>query len=388
MSTNNPFTRAQREQTNVLVSIVGPSGSGKTYSGLLMARGLAGPDGRIAVIDTEKKRAKHFADKIEFDHFDLSAPFAPSRYVELIEAADANRYDVLVIDSDSHEWEGLGGVIEMAAAIEERTGKAGLHCWAKPKREHKRFVMAILQTNMHVICCSRAKEKFVQGRGKDGKTEIVSAGLVAIQEKDFIYEMTIGVMLDREHKAHMIKPCAGIEGRWKDDTPLTVEHGRLLREWANEGNEVDEEFERLLATAQGIAADVDRSFKHWFEGLGKDDREKIRPHIPQLQSAREEAERQAQLGASYVESEPKQNPFNTEDEPDVAGASTINPEALLEQYREVLTSAANGGEIDDIVAEFEPHISKLTEQYQTTAKSIEEGARGRAEWNADQGSLV
>ena len=52
------FTKAQRNDSFIKLAITGPSGSGKTYSGLKLARGLVGPSGRIAVVDTENGSAK------------------------------------------------------------------------------------------------------------------------------------------------------------------------------------------------------------------------------------------------------------------------------------------------------------------------------------------
>ena len=46
--------------------ISGPSGSGKTFSSLKLARGLVGPTGKIAFIDTENGSGKLYADLTEF----------------------------------------------------------------------------------------------------------------------------------------------------------------------------------------------------------------------------------------------------------------------------------------------------------------------------------
>ena len=47
------FVKAQRQRVFLKMAVTGPSGSGKTYGALRLAFGLAGPKGRVAVIDTE-----------------------------------------------------------------------------------------------------------------------------------------------------------------------------------------------------------------------------------------------------------------------------------------------------------------------------------------------
>ena len=82
------FRKAIREQTSILLALAGSSGSGKTFSALRIARGLVGPTGRVAMIDTEAARALHYADRFDFDHGDLKPPFSPEAYAIAIMAAE------------------------------------------------------------------------------------------------------------------------------------------------------------------------------------------------------------------------------------------------------------------------------------------------------------
>src|SRR5690606_31598618 len=111
------FKKAERKQARLRLALAGPSGSGKTYSALQMAKGLGS---KIAVIDTEHGSASLYADAAEFDVMELHAPYSPERYVEAIQAAEAAGYDVLIIDSYSHEWTGPGGCLE----INDETAKS------------------------------------------------------------------------------------------------------------------------------------------------------------------------------------------------------------------------------------------------------------------------
>ena len=60
------FTYAKRENVTVLLSLAGQSGSGKTFSALRLAKGMA-PAGKIAFIDTEARRALHYAGQFSLN---------------------------------------------------------------------------------------------------------------------------------------------------------------------------------------------------------------------------------------------------------------------------------------------------------------------------------
>ncbi len=252
--------RAVREKTYTLTSIAGPSGSGKTYSALLYARGLVGPEGKIGFIDTENKRSRFYADVAGgFDVIDLDPPFTSGRYIEAIKAFEKAGYPAIVVDSISHEWEGSGGVLEQAEAIEERTKRAGLHCWQKPKAGHKKLMNELLQTRAHLIFCCRVKEKVVQAKGRDGKTEIINEGFVVVQEKSFIYEMTVSMMLEEGTHVPLLQKCPGdLLNAFPQGSRVTTQIGTAVSQWANEGRAIDTDLEDakregLMIANQGVA---------------------------------------------------------------------------------------------------------------------------------------
>lgn len=268
--------RAVREKTYTLTSIAGPSGSGKTYSAILYARGLVGPNGKIGLIDTENKRSRFYADiGGGFDVIDLDPPFTSARYVEAIKAFEDAGYQAIIIDSISHEWEGTGGVLEQAEQIEQATKRAGLHCWAKPKAGHKKMMNAFLQTSAHLIFCCRVKEKVVQVK-TGGKTEIVNEGFVVVQEKAFIYEMTVSMMLNEGDHIPTIQKCPGdLLAALDTGRSLTEASGASVLEWSDQGQAPDKETEAakragLLAANEGM-----KSLQKWWSGLDKPHQQKL-----------------------------------------------------------------------------------------------------------------
>lgn len=112
--------KATRERLDVKIALMAPSGGGKTYSGLRLATGMAeeieattGKKAKILLANTEQKRGYYYANEFDYDIVDIVAPHNPEKYVELIDFAVAEGYDILIIDSASHEWEGKGGCLEL-----------------------------------------------------------------------------------------------------------------------------------------------------------------------------------------------------------------------------------------------------------------------------------
>ena len=103
------FNKAEKSQAKLRLGLIGPSGSGKTYTALSLASGLGK---KIAVVDTEHASAALYADEfgVPYDTLQLTS-FEVENYVEAIELATREGYDVLIIDSLSHAWAGKGGIL-------------------------------------------------------------------------------------------------------------------------------------------------------------------------------------------------------------------------------------------------------------------------------------
>jgi RecA/RadA recombinase len=101
---------AVRQKVPLLLGLAGPSGSGKTYSALRLAAGIARvAGGDVVVIDTENRRAQHYADQFTFQHIDFAPPYGPLDYLAALQTAERTRPACIVIDSLSHEHDGEGG---------------------------------------------------------------------------------------------------------------------------------------------------------------------------------------------------------------------------------------------------------------------------------------
>ena len=192
------FKKAVRSQSKLRMTLDGPAGSGKTYTALRFAHTLKN-GGRIALIDTERGSASKYTgdspDGVvwDFDVLELNT-FSPERYTSAIEAAGKMGYSVLVIDSLSHAWEGVGGALE----IKQRVGESW-SAWRHVTPIHNRMIDAILQSPMHVITTMRSRMEYVQEVDPSGKTIIRKVGLSPIQRPGMEYEFDLVCDIDWSH---------------------------------------------------------------------------------------------------------------------------------------------------------------------------------------------
>ena len=178
------FVPAQQftERAGLFVALVGGTNSGKTFSALRLARGIAGK-GKIAVLDTEGGRTLHLKKDFAFDANVMEAPFRPERFAQAAEAAEQAGYDVLLIDSFSMEWAGVGGVLDWQAAELQRMAgddfgkreRMKMAAWIKPKMAHKSMVYSLLQRRIPIIFSIRGEETIKPGEAGQKPTRIFKA---------------------------------------------------------------------------------------------------------------------------------------------------------------------------------------------------------------------
>lgn len=232
--------KATRKQARARIALCGPSGSGKTMSALRLAQGLVAGQfdalnevvisySDIGVIDTERKSASLYSDVVPFVTIEMEPPYSPERYRQAIEALEKHGCQVIIIDQISHEWSGLGGVLEKVDAL-QLSGKNKMQAWAKMTPEHQSFIDALLRSNAHIIATMRTKTDWHIDEQTRKPTKM---GTTPVQREGTDYEFTAVLNIDIGHSAYADKDRTGvfadIHGK------LDESWGRKLAAWLNQG---------------------------------------------------------------------------------------------------------------------------------------------------------
>lgn len=278
-----------KERAGLFVSLTGGTNSGKTYSGLNLARGIAGPAGKIAVLDTEGGRTLHLKDEFGFDANVMDPPFRPDRFAEAAKSAEDAGYDVLLIDSFSMEWVGIGGVLDwqaqellrMAGDDYRKQERMKMASWIKPKTAHKAMVYSFLQRKMPIIFSIRGEETIKPGENPGDKpTKLFKS----VTNASFPYEVTVSFRLASDRKGYidLSDPKSWkMEGAhraiFRDGDRLSEEHGAALAEWARGSKPTMPEpiAESLLDDARMAALDGMEAYAAHFRSLTREQQARL-----------------------------------------------------------------------------------------------------------------
>lgn len=248
----------------ITVGLSGASGTGKTYSALRVARGIAeGTTGKkgspIGYVDTENRRALHYKrDFPEMVHFDMKAVdddgnmlgFPPERWIKVIDAAEEAKLPVLVIDSFSHAWEGVGGILDMHAQTLDRLTRGddskkdarSQLAWAEVKPRYRRLIDRIVRAKTNIVICTRAKpvmQDFKTGQNaRPTKTRMKDVPWDPAADGDLMFEMTAMFILDPKAPGcpvHRIKCADQFKTLFDPAQPMSEATDRAMAEWAAGG---------------------------------------------------------------------------------------------------------------------------------------------------------
>ncbi len=230
--------KAVRELVFTKTALMGASGAGKTYSALRLAKGMAeelekvlGRPVKTLMANTEKSRGLYYANEFNYDIVNIDAPHEPEKYAELIYKVVELAYDVLIMDSTSHEWDGAGGCL----ALQQLAGGT-YQAWAKITPRHDKFLLAIAESPIHIIATMRGKDQYEMEKSDTGKITVTKLGVGAIQRVGFEFEFTATFLLDQKDNFAVAQ---------KDNTHLFEKEGRILFtekngvdiiKWANSGS--------------------------------------------------------------------------------------------------------------------------------------------------------
>jgi hypothetical protein len=223
------FRKATRQQVKLKLAVTGPSGSGKTWGALELARGLGK---RVAVIDTENGSASLYADRFDFDVIEMHAPYLTAKYSEALRAAVEAGYEVVIIDSITHEWAADGGILDQKTQKDLRGGNSFTN-WAGPSGEHERWKAELLAAQVHVIATMRSKSEYVLETNDKGKQAPRKVGMAPIQRDGIEYDFSVVFDLALNHEAVASKDRTSLfDGQ---HFKLSPEVGKKIHAWLMSG---------------------------------------------------------------------------------------------------------------------------------------------------------
>lgn len=261
---------AVRRALALQIGFYGPSGSGKTLSALLFAAGLAGPGGKVAIIDTERGRASLYAKNKRvmealpqgYKVLELDQPYHPDRFMKALDVLEAAGTKVALVDSETDMWEGPGGCTDIAEQNKNR--------WNKPKQLLKRYKTRISLSDMHVISLFKAQEKtkLIEKRDSpDGKEHHIPLGMLPVAEKNAFYPLLLGFSIDpKTHLATEVKDFDELRYLFKEPKLITKEDGEKVRLWNMGGEQVDGN-EQLKKRARAAADGGMKTYLEFFQSI-------------------------------------------------------------------------------------------------------------------------
>lgn len=232
------FKKASRSQVKIRMSLASPTGFGKTVSALMIAYGITGDWSKIGLIDTENKSASLYANhKLpngfiigEFETSQLEPPYTPEKYMAAIKDGEDAGFEVIIIDSVTHVWQGQGGLLEYNDSL----GGNKFQNWAKTTPRYQKWLDSILQSKCHIITTNRKKQAYALV-DEGGKKKVEKQGMEDQIRDGYDYEMTLAFELIND--AHLAKAS-------KDRTSLfmnvpefiiTPDTGKRIKQWCDLG---------------------------------------------------------------------------------------------------------------------------------------------------------
>jgi hypothetical protein len=224
--------KAERKKIKLKMKLAAPSGGGKTTGALKLAKGLVGAWSKIVLIDSENGSGELYSHLGDYSVLPITPPFTPEKYIQAIDVCEKAGFECVIIDSASHEWDGLGGCLE----INEKTAQTKYRgntwsAWSETTPRHQKFLEKILQSPIHIIATFRSKTETVMGDDK----KVKKLGMKDVGREGTDYEFTLSLDIDRDsHLAIVSKDRTNLfEG--KDAFMIDEQTGIQIKKWCESG---------------------------------------------------------------------------------------------------------------------------------------------------------
>jgi hypothetical protein len=206
LSNDHPFIKAV---------ILGNATTGKSTLAARLAIGLhrrIASTRPIAIVETEHA-AHHLLPALERAGIPAVRRVTRSLadWVEAVRRAVDGGADIVVTDSLTHFWE------DLQAAYVATTGRTELAAsdWVALKAVwHREWSALFRSAPVHIICCARAADEYVDVVGDDGRVTSIRAGIKPRGEAEVVYEPSLLLELRRTDDDNgVVRTCKVLKDR-------------------------------------------------------------------------------------------------------------------------------------------------------------------------------
>lgn len=271
------FEEATRDGILVKMALTGAPGSGKTFTALALAAYLSKTLdlGDVFVIDSENRSSKKYVydpkTQRGWKFKALYMPkddYSPQTYMKAIHAAENAGARIIIIDSISHAWSGVKGILEQVDELTDKAakdrgksyGNSFSDGWRKATPLQNEFVQSMLDSHAHIIVTMRSDPEWVL----DGKTP-VKVGMAPKQRKDITFEFDVVLDCDQNNTVMVSKTrCQELnDGNGVFKKPNTDKIGAILSDWVKTSDDVATKTAPTTVATKPAAvnADVDPSHR-------------------------------------------------------------------------------------------------------------------------------
>lgn len=224
------FQKATKQKAKLRMALTGPSGSGKTYSALNIAQYLGK---KVCVVDTEGNSASKYANLFDFCTLSLT-DCHPNNFIKAIDAAVVEGFDVIIIDSLSHAYNGKNGLLELADREKMKISNQ-FQAWAKVAPIQNALTQKLLTAPIHIVTTLRVKTAYDM-QEENGKKKPVKIGLAPVQKEGIEYEFDVLAEMTPENMLIVSKTrCPELNGQIFNKPGKDV--ADILNAWLNDGVE-------------------------------------------------------------------------------------------------------------------------------------------------------